>query len=112
MDTPEKAAVREALEEGGVDVSVRSLIAVQNFISKKGRYHIIFVYLCNYVGGIPHPDGHETSDSVFMTESELDAARDECDPYCYWLAKRVFSNHYSEMPPEVDNPYGPMVGFY
>ena len=44
--------------------------------------------------------------------TDLDSARGECDRYCYWLAKRVFSGRYSELTMESESPYSPLLGLY
>lgn len=112
VDTPDKAACREAFEEGGITTTVRSLIAVQNFISKKGRYMLIFVFLCDYLSGVPTPDMRETSEAAFLNRDELADIRGECDRYCYWIANRVFENDVTEMSLNDESPYRPHVGFY
>ncbi len=112
IDTPEKAACREVLEEGGITVSVRSLIAVQNQVSKKEIYMLMFVFLCDYLGGIPKPDMQETSESVFLEKKALADVKDECDRYCYWIANRVFDNDFNELVLNNDSPYNPHAGFY
>ena len=112
VDTPEKAACREVLEEGGVTAAVRSLIAVQNQVSTKGVYMLIFVYLCDFVNGVPKPDMNETSEARFLTRGELSDVRMDCDRYCYWMANKVFASEYTELNRTDDSPYSPHVGFY
>ena len=112
VDTPEMAACREVLEEGGVSASVNSLIAVQNFVSKGGNYMLMFVFLCDYLGGEPRPDMKETSESLFLTKDALASRRDECDRYCYWIANRVFDGDFRQLHLSDQSPYRPHLGFY
>ena len=111
VDTPNLAAIRETLEEGGIEATVRSLIAVQNFVSKSGVYMIMFVFLCDHQGGNPTPDMVETSESVFMNQSRLQSVEAECDRYCFWIANKVFADDYHELSLSTDTPYGENVGF-
>jgi ADP-ribose pyrophosphatase YjhB (NUDIX family) len=112
IDTPEKAACREALEEGGIVASAKSLIAFQNYVSKGGVYHLMFVFLCEYISGEPTPDMRETSEAVFLNRDELANVESECDRYCYWIANKVLASEYTELLRSDDSPYRPHIGFY
>ena len=112
IDFPEAAAVREVLEEGNVDASVRGLISFQNCVSQSGQYMLIFVFLCDYIGGTPKPDDRETSDAQFFCLDEIERIEGECDSYCHWMGKRVLQNQYTLLEPMTENPYSPLVGFY
>ncbi len=112
IDFPESAAVREVLEEGNVNAKVRGLIAFKNYVSHKNNYMFIFVFLCDYVSGSPQQDGHETSEACFLGADELEQVKRKCDPYCYWIGRRVLRNEYSMLSRNGDDPYFPLVGFH
>jgi len=80
-ETLEEGVARELLEETGLTVRVIELIEVFDRIymengavgarDKKPRFHYVIAdYLCELVGGEPHP-GSDVTDLAFAREDEL-----------------------------------------
>ena len=73
-ESPEEAAVRETREETGLEVRSRHLVDV--FTRKPNTGHgphtaIAIVYLCEVVGGTPHPQSHEVSEVRYSRINEV-----------------------------------------
>jgi ADP-ribose pyrophosphatase YjhB (NUDIX family) len=111
-ETPEEAVVREIQEEAGVDAEVEGLLGIQNLPAPwKGWIGVIF--LCRHLAGTPKPDGGvETDRASYFNFEDLAAFKDEIEPWCAWLAERIFSSRYRLIFPEPDNPYHPEIGFF
>ena len=60
-EMPYDALKREILEETGVEINPKGLLAVR--CSMKDWW---LVFLAEYVSGTPRPDNHETSEAFFM----------------------------------------------
>lgn len=109
-ESPEAAAVRETLEEGGVVARVEGLLGVQN-LRREGWVALIF--MCRYVSGAPaHDGGVETDGAAFIALDEMDALNEPFEPWCEWLVRRVLQSKYHLIPPEPRNPYRPRLAFF
>lgn len=64
-ELPTEAIEREILEETGVTVKARSVIAVQ---FKVTEWCVVFA--ADYVSGVPRSDGHENSEVLLLTAEE------------------------------------------
>ena len=111
-DPPHVAALRETLEEGGIEAEVEGLLGIQNHARQEsGETCVYFLFLCRHVGGEPTPDGQETDRAAYFSQAQLDALEDPVDEFCEWLARRVLRGEYQLIPREPDNPYRPHLAF-
>lgn len=109
-ESPDAAALRETLEEGGVSASIEGLLGVQN-LRQEGWVALLF--LCRHVSGTPAPDGGvETDGARYFSLQEMDAFAEPFEPWCEWLVRRVLGGAYHLIPPEGDNPYRPRMAFF
>lgn len=59
-ESPEQSLVREVKEETGLDIEVKELFHVATGIGEKsGHYFMVFLYLCDIVGGEIKPEPSE-----------------------------------------------------
>ena len=108
-ESPDAAALRETLEEGGVSASIEGLLGVQN-LRQEGWVAILFLW--RHVSGTPTPDGGvETDGARYFSRAEMDTFDEPFEPWCEWLVHRVLAGAYYLIPPEGDNPYRPRVAF-
>lgn len=110
-DTPDEAAVRESLEEAGIEAQVVGLLGVQNHIDHEGNLRLYLLYLCHHVSGEPTPDNHETDAARYFSERELEAKQEQVDEFCYWLALRVLRDEHGLIASNTNNPYRPYMAF-
>jgi ADP-ribose pyrophosphatase YjhB (NUDIX family) len=109
-ESPDAAALRETLEEGGVAATAVGLLGVQN-LRQEGWVAIIF--LCRHVSGMPTPDGGiETDGAAYFSLEEMDAFDEPFEPWCEWLVHRVLRGEHHIIPGEPDNPYLPRTAFF
>ena len=109
-ESPDAAALRETLEEGGVSASIKGLLGVQN-LREEGWVALLF--LCRHVSGTPEPDGGvETDGARYFSLEEMEAFDEPFEPWCEWLVRRVLRGAYHLIPPEENNPYRPRVAFF
>lgn len=108
-ESPDVAALRETLEEGGIVAEIEGLLGIQN-LPQKGWIGIVFV--CRHVSGIPKSNGGiETDRAAYFSLAEMDAFDEPFEPWCEWLVCRVLRGEYHLIPPELDNPYCPRLAF-
>lgn len=90
-ESPAAAALRETLEEGGVDAAVEGLLGVQELPAPLlGGVGI--VYLCRHVSGDLRPrDTKEIDASRYITLAALDEMTEPIEPLSGWLARRLFA---------------------
>ena len=70
-ESPQDAAVREALEEVGVTVAVRHLIGIR-WATRDGERFLGFGFLCDLVDGTPHiPDPGEIAEVGWFDPAQL-----------------------------------------
>ncbi len=110
-DPPDRAALREVLEEGGIPAEVVGLLGLQNHAGPHGEPRLYTLFLCRALAGDPVPDGHETDAAAFFSLHDLSTLTDPIDPFCNWLAQRVLRGDHTVIPPQTDNPYRPHLAF-
>jgi ADP-ribose pyrophosphatase YjhB (NUDIX family) len=109
-ESPDAAALRETVEEGGVTARIEGLLGVQN-LRREGWIAILF--LCQHVSGVPVSDGGvETDGASYFSLEEMDAFHEPFEPWCEWLVRRVLRGEYRVIPPQERNPYQPRVAFF
>ena len=104
-EDPGSAAVREALEEGGVQTKVSGLVAIQA-LPAPWAGTIALVFLCQHISGTPTPDGIETDSARYMGVSDIAAEPGEFEPWSRWLVERVLAGHTDILQPLEGNPFG------
>ena len=109
-ESPDAAALRETLEEGGITAAADGLLGIQN-LRREGWVAIIF--LCQHVSGAPTSDGgRETDGAGYFSLEEMDAFDEPFEPWCEWLVRRVLGGEYRAIAPEPANPYQPRTAFF
>lgn len=112
LDPPEKAAIRETLEEAGVSAEVVGLLGVQNHISRQGTPHVYMIFLCKHLDGEPKPDGVETDRAFYLSLEQINTWSEPIDDFVHWVVTRVLSNQFVLLQPQLQTPYEPFVGFF
>jgi ADP-ribose pyrophosphatase YjhB (NUDIX family) len=108
-EPPEIAALRETLEEAGIEARIEGLLGIQN-LPQQGWVGIIF--LCQHVSGDPTSDGGIETDRVaYFSLKEMDSFGEPFEKWCEWLVRRVLQGKYHTIPPETNNPYHPRLAF-
>lgn len=106
------AAIREVHEEAGITAEIIGLLGIQHgSLSKEGYPRLYVLYLCRHVSGAPLPDLLETDMAAYFSLDELESIEAAVDPFCYWLAVRVFEGKYTVIYPELNSPYTPNLAF-
>jgi len=109
-ESPDAAALRETLEEGGITAATDGLLGMQN-LRREGWVAIIF--LCLHVSGAPTSDGGiETDGAAYFSLEEMDAFDEPFEPWCEWLVRRVLGGDCRTIPLEPANPYRPRTAFF
>ncbi len=109
-ETPDEAALRETLEEGGVTAVITGLLGQQNFTWENMT---ALIYLCRHISGEPQPDGgQETDAAAYFSLAELDTLNDPIEPWSDWMARRVLQGNTHLIPAEPDNPQRPKQAFF
>jgi ADP-ribose pyrophosphatase YjhB (NUDIX family) len=108
-ESPETAAERETLEEGGIAARIEGLLGIQN-LPEAGW--IAILYLCRHVSGTPTPDGgNETDAAAYFSVEQLNSHSEPIEPLTLWLARRVLEGRYPLIPPQPENPFAPRLAF-
>ena len=107
-ETPEKAAVRETMEESGVHSKVIGFLGFQN-LPETGWIGLVF--LCRHLEGIPKADNIETDKARYFSKDDLQNFDQPIEPWCKWIALRVLDNEHTLIHDEEENPYHPKVAF-
>lgn len=102
-ESPAAAAVREAREEGGVEVEVEGLLGVQELPAPQ-LGGVGLAYLCRHVSGTPKPMDRETDAAEYFASAELEALTEPLEPWSHWLAQRVFAGEYTVTRESSTNP--------
>ena len=109
-ESPDAAALRETVEEGGITATTEALLGVQN-LQSEGWLAIIF--LCRHVSGVPKSDGgRETDGAGYFSIEEMGAFDEPFEPWCEWLVRRVLRGQHRTIPLEPANPYRPRTAFF
>jgi len=111
LETPDRAAVRETLEEAGIAAEVDGLLGIQNHLDKNGVPRLYLIFLCRYLSGEPVPDYHETDRAAWFSLDEMANFNEPFDEFCEWIARRVLEGRYHLIPPQPVNPYQPHLAF-
>jgi ADP-ribose pyrophosphatase YjhB (NUDIX family) len=110
-ESPDSAAVREAKEEAGIDVSLDGLLGIQNHATEDSEQRLYLMFLCRYTGGAAQPDHLETDRVDYFSIIDLQERTDVIDPFCYWIALRVLRGEYQSIQAVLDGPYKPHIAF-
>jgi ADP-ribose pyrophosphatase YjhB (NUDIX family) len=89
-ESPMAAALREVLEEGGVEATVEGLLGVQELPAPL-QGGVGLVYLCRHTGGDLRPRDKETDASRYVSLATLDAVAEPKEPWSDWLIRRFFA---------------------
>ena len=107
-ESPEAAAVREALEESGIVAEVVGLLGIQE-LPEEGWWAVVF--LGRHVNGAPAPDGIETDGAGYFSVADMDSFTEPFEPWCEWIVRRVLREEHVIIPRRLDNPYHPKTAF-
>jgi ADP-ribose pyrophosphatase YjhB (NUDIX family) len=102
-ESPMTAALREVVEEGGVEASVEGLLGVQELPAPL-LGGVGLVYLCRHVSGDPRPRDRETDAARYFSLSALDALAEPKEPWSDWLVRRLFAGALTITPADGTNP--------
>jgi ADP-ribose pyrophosphatase YjhB (NUDIX family) len=103
-ESPAAAALRETLEEGGVDAAVEGLLGVQELPAPL-LGGVGLVYLCRHVSGDLRPrDTKETDASRYLTLAALDAMTEPVERWSGWLVRRLFAGTLTITHIDASNP--------
>jgi 8-oxo-dGTP diphosphatase len=106
---PDQAAIRETLEESGIEVKLVGLLGIQEL---HDQGWIALAFECSYMGGVPKPDRRgETDNAKFYSLEEIDALDEPIEPWCEWIVRRVLEGDHTCIPFASDNPYAPLRSF-
>jgi len=109
-ESPEAAALRETVEESGIEAEMEGLLGLQ---SLRDEGWIALVFLCHHVKGEPRSDGGvETDGAVYLSLEEIEEFREPFEPWCEWLVRRVLRGEHRVIPREPENPYHPRSAFF
>jgi 8-oxo-dGTP diphosphatase len=108
-ESPDAAAVREIIEEAGVEAEIEGLLGIQNLPDPWDGW-LAIIFQCRHVKGSPKPDGgRETDQAGYFSLNDISNL--EVEPWCDWLAKRVLTGRQMLIAPETSNPYFPKIAF-
>lgn len=110
-EPPEIAAIREAKEEAGIDVSLDGLLGMQNHLIGNDELRLYLIFLCQHKSGEAKPDGLETDQVAYFSLTDLEQNADVIDSFCYWIARRTLRGEHALIPAVDDNPYKPQIAF-
>jgi len=112
VDPPHIAALRETMEEAGIEAEIDGLLGIQNHHDSETASERLYVlFLCHHILGEPTPDQFETDRAVYFSLDELKAVEENVDKFCYWLALNVLQGKHKVIPPNRENPYEPHLAF-
>lgn len=77
-ETPEQAVIRETLEETGLEIRVDELAQVfggpqmhHTYVGGDEGAYVMIAYRCSIIGGTLEVDGHEVTDTRWVSADEL-----------------------------------------
>lgn len=108
-ESPADTAVRETLEEAGVEAGIEGVLGIQDLPETDW---IGIVFLCDFRSGEPTPDGREVDGAAFFGPSGLDRLGSAIEPWSEWVVRRVLDGQHGLLPLARDHPYAPSVGFF
>lgn len=111
-DPPETAAMRETLEEAGVEAQITGLLGIQNHAAQTGDPRIYMVFLGEHVRGEPHPDGIETDRAMYLSLDQITSWPETIDEFVKWVVLRVLRGEHRILSSQSANPYSPFIGFF
>ena len=97
------AALRETMEEGGIEAEIEALLGVQELPPPQDGCTAI-VYLCKHLSGTPAPQDQETDAARYFSPEEFASLAEPIEPWTEWLVYRVFSGKTFAIPSHPDNP--------
>jgi ADP-ribose pyrophosphatase YjhB (NUDIX family) len=106
---PDEAAVRETIEESGIEAEVVGLLGIQEL---HDQGWIAFAFECSYLEGVPKPDQKgETDKAMFYSLEEIETLDEPIEPWCEWIVRRVLEGDHTCIIDAPDNPYAPLRSF-
>jgi ADP-ribose pyrophosphatase YjhB (NUDIX family) len=102
-ESPAAGALRETLEEGGIEAVVEGLLGVQALPDPWPGW-IAIVYLCRHAGGAPQSRDAETDAAAYFSLEELNLLADPVEPWTGWLVRRVFAGRFTLTRTDQSNP--------
>jgi len=93
-ESPLEAALRETLEEAGVEARILGLLGVQELPAPQ-LGGVALVYLGEHVSGDPSPRDRETDAARYFSAAELAELEEPLEPWSRWLAMRVLRNEHT-----------------
>jgi ADP-ribose pyrophosphatase YjhB (NUDIX family) len=102
-ESPAAAALRETLEEGGIEAAVEGLLGVQ-VLPDPWPGWIALVYLCRHTGGTPEPRDDETDAAAYFSLDALNLLTEPVEPWTHWLVRRVFAGQFTSIGMDPSNP--------
>lgn len=112
LEPPDRAALRETLEEAGVVAEIEGLLGLQNHSTVEGDLRVFLIYLCRHLDGIPTPDNIETDMATYLSLDEMDQLQEPILKFCDWIVRRTLMGNYHLTPPNTQNPYQPQLAFF
>ena len=109
LESPERTALREAHEEGGITASVTGLLSLCT-VNWEGDIQLYLVWLCQHLQGEPTPDGVEVDGALYLSAADLDVFPEPVVPFSRWLATRVFQQQYQVLQPVEMSGVAPYLG--
>lgn len=102
-ESPMAAALREVLEEGGVEATVEGLLGVQELPAPL-QGGVGLVYLCRHTSGDLRPRDTDTDAARYVSLAALDALDEPKEPWSDWLIRRWFSGTVTVTRIDQTNP--------
>jgi ADP-ribose pyrophosphatase YjhB (NUDIX family) len=102
-ESPMTAALREVLEEGGVEAAVDGLLGVQELPAPL-EGGVGLVYLGRHVAGDLVPRDPETDAARYFSLQALDALTEPKEPWSDWLVRRLFAGALTVTRVDASNP--------
>ena len=112
LEPPDKAALRETLEEAGVVAEIDGLLGIQNHSTQEGDPRLFLIYLCRHLTGTPTPDNDETDRASYLSIDDMDHFQEPIIEFCEWVVRRTLQKEYNLLPPLMKNPYLPHLAFF
>jgi ADP-ribose pyrophosphatase YjhB (NUDIX family) len=102
-ESPMAAALREVLEEGGVQAEVEGLLGVQELVAPL-QGGVGLVYLCRHAAGDLRPHDTDTDAARYVSLAVLDGMAEPKEPWSDWLVRRWFAGALTLTRADDSNP--------